>query len=281
MRRINNTGQTYQILIKLRPMTRFWGSYTLIFSVVFLALSASSISLAADPIKSFTLNLVTAYGATLDKENRQSSVSFTPEVDFQNDAHTRVKFSGLIDRPTSEYSSIKIPVISLVGIKELDADGDFNSQLALAFSALSVDKIGSEGLSLRTRPSISLFISPFDFLNLNGRMGPYLILSQYNQFSNGEPKPRYGINEQIAIEISIKKWRGSLTFILDQAHTSFWRNDYSSSQSLQYLFSSNVSLGVSHSLLSSVVDDSTGFYRAVQVFDSRNSRVSMFLDVTL
>ncbi len=134
---------------------------------------------------------------------------------------------------------------------------------------------------MRTRPAIGLSIQPFSFLTLSGRMGPYLVLSQYKQFAHGAPKPRYGINELLAVEFSISSWKLEIEWILDQAYTSFWNNNYSSSESLQYLFSSSVSLGISHSLLSSIIDDSTGFYRTVQAFDDRNSRLSLFLNVNL
>ena len=247
---------------------------------IFLGFSQVTWGSAPTP-KSITANINTAFGTTLNREDRQTSITLTPELTYRTQPKSLIHFATIIDRPTNPYSQFQIPVVSLSGVRELDPSGALNPQVSLSFSALSLDKLGSEGLSLRTRPAMGASLSLFSFLTLSGRLGPYLILSQYTQFTNGEPKPKYGINELISANLTVASFRAEVEVALDQAYTTFWRNNYSSTESLAYLFSDTFSLGVSHSLLSSVVDDTTGFYRRVQVFDSRQSRISMFLDVAL
>jgi len=245
-----------------------------------LCLGSNVNSFGMESPKSTTVGINTSYGANLDKENRQSSFTLVPEINYRPDPKTRLNFSTVVDRPTLPSSEIKIPTITLAGIKELDPTGAINPNVSLAFSALSLDKLNSEGLSIRTRPALGISMQLFSFLSLTGRMGPYLILSQNRKFSYGEPKPKFGINELIKAEITVYSFKLGVDLIVDQAYTTFWRNNYSSSQSIEYLFSKSVSAGFSHSLLSSVIDDSTGFYRTVQGGNDRLSRLSLFLNAS-
>lgn len=228
---------------------------------------------------SFEIN--SGLGANLNKDNRQSSLTLSPEINYRPDPNTQLSFSTLIDRPTSANSKVWLPTLNLTGMKDLDPTGALDPNVSLSFSLLSLDKLDSEGLSIRTRPALGVALQLFSFLGISGRMGPYLVLSQYRQFANGEPKPRFGINELIETELTVKSWKLSVALVIDQAYTNFWRNNFSSTESLQYMISKSFSVGLSHSILSSVIDDTTGFYRTVPTYADRLSRVSLFVDATL
>jgi len=259
--------------LRVQKIQRLCGLLLSLFSLSFAIKQSQASSLSA--------NLNTAIGANLDQTNRQTSLTLTPNLTYAIDEINRIIFGTIIDRPFDAYKQFEIPTFSLRGSRSLNPQGALDPQATLAFTALSLDKLGTEGLSLRTCPGLGLTLSPLSIISLSVRLGPYFILSQYNQFANGEPKPKYGINEIIAASLVFNSWKLEMELIIDQAYTTFWRNNYSSSQSIDYQFAKSMSLGVSHSLLSSVVNDSTGFYRTVQVFDTRRSRISMFLNVGL
>lgn len=259
--------------LRVQKINRLYGS---LLSLCFLCLPATQ-----GQASSLSANLTTAIGANLDQTDRQTSLTLTPDLTYAIDETNRITFGTVIDRPFDAYKQFEIPTLSLIGSRSLNPQGALDPQASLAFTALSLDKLGVEGLSLRTRPAVGLSLRPLSIISLSGRLGPYFILSQYNQFANGEPKPKYGINEVIAASLILNSWKLEVELVIDQAYTTFWRNNYSSSESIEYQIAKSMSLGVSHSLLSSVVDDSTGFYRTVQVFDNRRSRISMFLNVGL
>ncbi|NBX67729.1 MAG: hypothetical protein EBR01_02050 [Proteobacteria bacterium] len=263
-------------------MNKFNKHYHWIFLLTAgLLLWSASKSLAMDIPKTTSFEIQTAYGVNLNKGNRQSALTLLPEINYRPDPRTQVTLLMVIDRPTSSQSQIEFPTVTVAGIKDLDPTGALNPNVSLAFSALSLNQLSSEGLSIRTRPALGISIQLFSFLSLSGRMGPYLLLSQSRQFASGEPKPRFGVNELIAANLIVESWKLSVELVLDQAYTNYWRNNFSSEEALEYLISKSASVGLSHSIISSVIDDTTGFYRTTQSFDERISRVSLFLNLAL
>ena len=60
-----------------------------------------------------------------------------------------------------------------------------------------------------------------------------------------------------------------------------WNNDYATKESLYYDLNDSLSFGVEHTLLSSIVDESTGQFRGLNVFDNRKSNFAAFVQYQL
>lgn len=225
-------------------------------------------------------DLRTSLGTKLQPEEPATSVAFEPLLGLDFAKRGELSLYALIDRPLDPYKNFAVPKVRLEFDKPLSLIPIFNSELQFYLTALQLERWSIDGYMTRGTVGLKVFKEFFSALTLAGKVAPFVQANQYRQTESGRDLSRGGFNEELDLTLRLGAFTLDLAFLVTQSATdAVWRNDYASYEYLSYGLNKFVSVGVGHELLSSVIDSSTGFFRPIQLFDGRESRVLAFLEV--
>ena len=253
---------------------KFFGYLSLAITMTFAVLAN-----ATEPASLLTTDLTTSIGTTLDPKDTQTSVGIEPELTFHVSKKTDIGLYAWIDRPTDAYKNFGVPLITLTPVVAFDSFPGLKTSVSLLIAALEVESWKAEGSSIKVRPGFKVGSEILKGLTLSGRVGPYAVFNRYAQSTDGKDRSRYGLNEKLMLDYELGHFVLQLALAFDQRYTQVWKNDYSTFEQLQYNITDAFGIGVNHSLLGGFIDESTGYYKKLQLFDSRQSRVSAFVEV--
>ncbi|MBI4405259.1 MAG: hypothetical protein HY537_13940 [Deltaproteobacteria bacterium] len=218
-------------------------------------------------------SITTFLGKNLSQDDDQASVTFEPSVTIGTKDNFTLTAYSLINRPFNGFENFSVPKTALWATLPIITD-----VLVLHPSAtlLGLDEWKAEGYMARWGVGVETVCTRAP-IRLSFRVTPFIQTNQFSQRNDGTDLPRYGFSERLNAMVSFWHIELLARLVMEQSYTGNWKNDYSIYEHAGYRMNERLLLGVSHELLSSVVDPTTGFYREFRVFDSRASRLSAFL----
>lgn len=250
------------------------------FLLVLSYLILSGTQVFASENSTLAVSLTSSFSITPDPKNTQSSLGLEPLIKYHFTKAFDLQFYSSIDRPMDAYQNFSVPLVSLTPGLQL-SNSVIKTKLSLFIGVLDLDQMKSEGMNVRVRPTLLLSAELVKDLSLTLRLGPYYMLSEYRQTTTGKDRVRFGLNEKIGLAYKLGSFSFDLSLIFDQKYSTLWKNDYATSESVEFSINEALSVGVGHTLSASPIDESTGFKKNPQIFDSRQSRFSLFMQVSL
>jgi hypothetical protein len=241
----------------------------------------SHFSLASDAFQTVSASLTNNIGQNLSPEDPQTSFTFEPEIIFHLGSSTDLSLSSAIDRPTDPYKNFSVPKTIAALHQKIELTDFAETKLILSENAINLDRWAADGHSLRTSLGLQAEKELLTNLTLITRVGPYIQANKYTQNTEGKDLARYGLSEKIHLKYVLGDFLFEAALVLDQRMTSAWYNDYATLEAISYQLSELVSFGISHELLGSFIEPSTGFSKRLEFFHERDSRLSAFVTLSL
>jgi hypothetical protein len=230
--------------------------------------------------------LTTSFGYTLAPEDHAVSFSAEPDLFYDLPQGRQLELYAFVDRPTDPYKNFAVPKIVLTGRQPLTDEEKNGIVLAPSLSALDLDHWKRDGYRLRLTPALEWTPSigkvgrSLAFLL---RAGPYGQLAEYRETAEGREIARFGFTEKAAVGLTWERLYFEVDLVFDQRvlGNGTWKNDYSTLEKVTYRLGERLAVGVSHALLGSVVDETTGYIRPFRLWNERESRVSALVEYDL
>lgn len=251
-----------------------WFGYAVVTAVVGI-ISLGGVTSAAAPVSgAATISI----GRSLDSVEPATSVVLEPSLNYELNPIQKIEFATAIERPTDPYLNFSVPKSSLIYSQKLLLFNSAETSIRIGLSALDLERWQSDGYMIR--PSISFqLVKPLrENLSLLLRAGTYGQLNEYTQRTNGADLPKFGFSQRVGISWNLAPVTLEARLNVEQKNVGVWKNDYTTYEQISYAIADSISVGVSHEILSSVIDGSTGLGRPFRFFDSRESRVSFLVD---
>lgn len=241
--------------------------------------SAVPSSVTAPTTTTFNGSFRTYVASSLNPENSAPSLSFEPYGALSLPSKTVLTLVTNLDRPFNKYENFEIPRIRLRAKQGLALTDVVDSAVELTLNGLSIHRWAADGATVRTSLAAVVGKTFFDkSMLVYAKVGPMYQFNSYEQATSGSAQPRYGVSELVAIEFKTGRTIISADLSFSQNyHQSAWKNSFAATQEVAYYFTDNFSAGVGHALLGSFIDESTGRYSSLQLFNDRQSRVSAFM----
>jgi hypothetical protein len=227
------------------------------------------------------LGVVTTVGSQLDKQDNKASLTFEPTLSYSFGERRTIELYTAIDKPFNQYELVTVPKTILTYAHGFDWITGLKTTASAALNAISLDRWSTDGKMLRASVNLSGVLEITEGLTVALRVGPYGQLNEFKQSTAGRDLSKYGLTERVILEYTIGPVILDLVVLFDQKYTAVWKNAYSHLEQAAVRLDDEWTVGVSHEILGSAVDDSTGLFRPAQVFHERNSRVSAFVECQL
>lgn len=271
-------------LLKLSPGYRdIWGtalrslhSITLFITLTHWAIASGAVQPTVGDING---QVMTSMNQSLDKAERATAFTFEPFLVYHMTEKQNFSLYSAINRPTDNYQPFSIPKTILTYRSVFAWLPEVESAWRVYVNAVDVTRWSSDGYQMRVGVAADLATELLPGLVAYVRFGPYAQASRYNQDSSGRNLPRYGFNERLGLTYENGPFRAEAILVVDQSNNGVWVNDYDTTEQISVEVHENIRLGAAHHLVSSLVDDSTGYYRPVRLLSGRDSRFSIFATV--
>lgn len=227
------------------------------------------------------VDLVTSVGSQLDKTDGKASLTLEPTLSYDFGNRRVLELYSAIDRPFNQYERLTLPKTILTYAHGFKWIQGVTTTATAAATAISLDRWNADGSMLRGSVALTAKKEILRDLTLALKVGPYGQLNRYRQTTSGKDLPKYGLTEKMTVEYTLGRVVFDFVILFDQKYSTVWKNAYSTLEQAAYKVTDNWSLGLSHELLGSTLDDSTGLSSPFQVFHERNSRVSAFVEFQL
>lgn len=225
--------------------------------------------------------LVTEYSQTLDSKALESGFTLYPALAVSFPSRTSLTLDSVIYRPTDKYKNVEVPK-TVVGLKQnLVTFLGTDLLVDTAITAQEFHRWAHEGFMVRNSVGLSLE-RPFESgFKVAIRTAPFYQWNEYRQTTGGNTKSQYGISEKLIVSFLTGRTTLRLTLVTTQRYTNVWKNDYSTEELVAYDLDDTWFIGASHSLLGATVDESTGRFSDLKIFDDRKSLIAAFVGIKL
>lgn len=227
----------------------------------------------------FNGQVMTSLSQSLDKAERATAFTFEPFLIYHMSEKQNFSLYSAINRPTDPHRQFEIPKTILTYRSQFVWIRDVESAWRVYFNAVDATRWGTDGYQMRVGVAADLATELLPGLVGYVRFGPYAQASRYQQSTDGRNLPRYGFSERIGLTYNNGPFRAEAILVVDQVNNGAWANDYDTTEQISVEVHESVRLGAAHHLVSSLVDDSTGYYRPVRLLSGRDSRFSAFATV--
>lgn len=236
---------------------------------------------AADDEKRLSAELKTSYNQTLDPKALEAYLGINPELSYKFPTKTSIVLGSVIQRPTDAYKNFEVPKTGLI-IKQIFAEPS-GIKLAVdnSTTALDLHRWSDEGAMVRDSIGISALKQFENGFSASVRLAPFYQFNKYRLTTAGDSKSRYGVSERLILGYETGRTSFEVTLVTTQRYTNVWKNDYSTEEQIAYQLDAIWSVGISHALLGATVDESTGRYSDLKLFDNRKSQVSAFVGIKM
>lgn len=227
-------------------------------------------------------SITASVGTNLDPDEPEGALTFEPTVGWTFEKGQSLSLYSAIVRPLDPYDNFEAPKTVVTFTQPLPIWTDWTTSVGATANALSLHRWGTDGTMVRWGlfASISREFAPG--LTAALRLSPLLQTNEFGQTTAGANLTRWGLTESLAVAYTTGPLTFEVSLVVGQRYNgTAWRNSYSSVQAVSYQAMEKVAFGLSHGLLSSMVDSSTGRYAPIRVFDGRDSEVSAFVTVAL
>lgn len=237
--------------------------------------------LADIPSEEIAAEIVTSYNQTLDPKALDNSVSLEPSLAIAFPSQTSLGVAALIDRPMDAYSNFEVPRLVVLLKQEMLEISKTQLFVNLGVTVLDFHRWSQEGTMLRNSLGLSLEHEEEAGFSVSLHISPFYQLNEFRQTTAGKTKSRYGLSEKVVLGYQWGRTTLSAALVVTQRYTSLWKNDYSTEEQLSYQLDPTWSIGFAHALLGETVDETTGRYTDIKVFDHRKSLLSAFVGIKM
>jgi hypothetical protein len=203
----------------------------------------------------------------LDPKGSLASFIFEPLVGYSLSNESRFNFALSVDRPSDPDVNIRLPK----GAIHFTHDNKWGAFINF--------------VDINSTPNARTGVY-YDFkYPLNGRTsltiqaGPYVTLGSNLTRYSGTQMGRWGLTERVGITYENERFYAQAMVTLEQRVTPESALDYATAEYLGFKIHENMSVGMVHEILSSVVDDTTSYYRASLAPGSRINQISAFATI--
>ncbi|MCB0404698.1 MAG: hypothetical protein KDD51_07905 [Bdellovibrionales bacterium] len=237
--------------------------------------------------KKFEALITTTFGTTLDPKNSQSSFTLEPQLAWNLNQKTTLSAYSEIDRPLNPYENFSSPITYLLLTHKVDWVPGTTTTLRFTIRANNLHRWKYDGYQLRSEGGVQLSRDLGNHVNLMGRLWAHGDLNEYRQTTAGKDLPRLGFGERIALSYSPGDFNFELHVIVGQSYhgnsgnRALWKNSIVTAEVAEYRLSDSYTVGFSHELIHSLIDETTGLRGTMKIFDGRASRLSAYMAVSI
>ncbi|MCB9254354.1 MAG: hypothetical protein H6617_06700 [Bdellovibrionaceae bacterium] len=237
--------------------------------------------------KKFEALVTTTFGTTLDPKNSQSSFTLEPQLAWNLSGNTALTAYTEIDRPLNPYENFSSPVSYLLLTHKVNWVPETKTTLRFAIRANNLHRWKYDGYQLRSEAGIQLSRDLGSQFSLMGRAWTYGDLNEYRQTTSGKALPLVGFGERVALSFSPGNFNFELHVIVGQSYhgqsgdRALWKNSIVTAEVAEYRFNDTYTVGVSHELVHSLIDETTGLRGTLKIFDGRASRLSAYMALSI
>ncbi len=222
-------------------------------------------------------SLLTSYGRQLDPDYPRESMSLEPSFTWNFRSYSSLSARALLDRSFDLHKPLRVPFLEFLTKFGLVAQPHQTFGVFVYSQFPELQDWGGEGAQLRQIGG-GYFSKRFESgLSFDLLAGPFLYFSEYAQRRNGQRFSQMGFVEQVSAAYQIGNLKFEFLFFLAQEWNGRWQNFYSTFERVSLRLTESLWVGLTHQLVLSHIDELTGNYSPVGVFDGRKSRVAGFL----
>jgi len=205
---------------------------------------------------------------------------FEPSLQYLVSERDSLVLYSAFERPTNPYVDTKIPKMMAAWLHPLDGIKGFETTLQASLSGLNLSDWRSDGYQIRPSLSLNLAQVLSPGLRFAFRMGGFGQLNRYRQTLGGSEIPMGGFNERLSLSYDVAKISAGVAVMAEQGYGFSWQNNFATQEFIAYQLHSQVSIGLAHSLVSELVDDTQGSYDLAAHTTGTQNRVACFFDFT-
>jgi hypothetical protein len=259
-------------------MCRVWrlGIFTALCGAL-VCLDTQAAAIVSPTSPSLRASLVTSIGRQLDPDFPLGSVTLEPSLTYMASPLGTLSLRALLDRPLDAYKPWRAPFAELLGIALWHRGNSFDQGFFAQTGAQDLHQWNSEGVQLRQALGWYARWRAFEGMSTEFSVGPYAVLNEFSHRRNGEPFSQWGALEQITVAYQRGPFKIEILVLLVQDWNGRWRNLYSTFERVSWRLAENFSVGLTHQLFRSQVDEVSGALAPIGLFDGRKSRVAGFI----
>lgn len=225
-------------------------------------------------------SFTTSVGRRLDPDYPRPSFSIEPAFAYQPSETFSLRARTLLDRPFDGHQRLLVPFLEVLAVW-LPKQSDVAELGAFALtSGQDLELWGNEGPTVRQVVGAIGRWHPRRWVLVELSVGPYLGFSHYAARRNGSANSITGFLEQLSLTFQSGRWKLEFIGLVVQDWNGKWRNLYSTFERLSFTLSPAFSVGLTHQLLRSRVEDS-GALMPIGFIDGRRSRIGGFVQWVL
>jgi hypothetical protein len=251
-----------------------WKWKTLGFLLLFWG---SASQWAFSSVAPITGRLLTSFSRQTDSDYPNSSVGLEPWLLMDATDTLSFRVRALFDRPVNLYHPFRVPVVELLALKSLSRGRTVDWTAFAQSSALDVETWHKEGAVFRQAIGIQTQVRLGAGIRAELSAGPYATFHEFERGRNGTVFSKAGFLEQLSLIGEWGRLRLELVALVLHDWNGSWHLNYSTFERLSFELFPLLSVGISHQLLRSQIDEASGVVAPIGFFDGRRSRLTGFL----
>ncbi len=227
----------------------------------------------------FSGSITASFSQSSDSQKSDASLGLESDLFFQFSKKLNAELLATLQRPTDSYRNFRFPrlLLSLRAIAYAEETGTLAALYSI--SGLDIDEWSAHGAVVQHLVGAEAQWMPINRLSLQLRAGPTFYTNQYRTRANGIVLPTWGFYQRVDATFQPGRWLFNLRLTAEERQAGVWKNDYSTLERIGYWITRNWNVSLLHRFTGQIVDDSTGLYRPVQFFDSRESRFAVLTEL--
>ncbi len=242
--------------------------------------SSVSTSLETEP-SPISASLTTTLGTTRDRLNSLASFTFEPSLTAPLSQNWTGVLYAELDRPLDPYQNFSMARAYALLIQNIPLVDGVDTALRYYLQANQIDRWSNDGSQVRAVLEAEAHIPVAGAFSVLTRASGFGQANRYRQATDGRDLPRYGFAERVALLFAPAPFNFEWHFIFSQSQTAVWKNGFATAMVAEYVVNPALTVGLSHEFLSSLVDETTGLHSTFRLMDSRTSRWSAYVTVSL
>lgn len=253
-------------------MRRGWWS-----ALLGAALGASvSLFAAVETAGPWRASVTTSIGRQLDPDFPADSVSFEPSLAWSPDSSTALRLRALLDHRVDAVRPWSVPYAELLGVFIFRSNSQRDWGVFSHTNAADLHSLSTEGWQLRQTVGgfLRWRLGP---VTAEFSAGPFLSGSEYARRRDGSAFSQTGLLEQLSLSYQWGRVKLEVLGLAVQDWNGRWRGFYSTFERVTVRLAPRFSVGVTHQLVRSQIDEVSGEQMPIGLFDGRRSRLAGFI----
>lgn len=240
---------------------------------------ACALALSAAPAFA-SAKILTSLGTTLSPERSRASWLVAPELETSLGQSGRARLATSLFRPLDPHDNFKVPKLQLAYLHQLLAGAEA-LEASVALTGIDLHRWGTDGAMARVSSALEGTLSLGSQIFAALQLAVFGQLNAYAQSAAGRDLPRWGLAQKLTLSWSRGRLTAEASLLTTERQHVAWKNEIGTYEELRYEVTNGLALGISHELLTEVIDPTTGLAHGVRLFDARESRLSVLARIEL